>query len=66
MKKVLIHKNSGNPIYIARCEEGIYHVIYQDEPIRSHNTIGLAISNAMNEFIACTPRAIDGWHQFEA
>ena len=61
MKKVFIHKNGGKPIYIARCEDGMYHVTCQDKLMSSHGTIGLAISNAMNEFIAYTSGAIDGW-----
>ena len=61
MKKILIHKNSGNPIYIARTDEGIYHVIHQDKSMSAHNSIGMAIDSAANGFLIYNLRAIDGW-----
>ena len=65
MKKVLIHKNGGNPVYIARCDERIYYVIYQDKSMSSHRTIGLAIANANNEYIMNSPAAIYGWLSYQ-
>ena len=61
MKKILIHKNGGNTVYIARTDERIYHVIHQDKSMSTHHSIGMAIASAANEFNTYNPRAIDGW-----
>lgn len=61
MKKVLIHKNSGNPVYIARAEGGVFHIIYRDRLMGSHDSIGKAIAVATAQFVVRTPSEFDDW-----
>lgn len=65
MKKVLVHENDGDPIYIVRSDQMAFHVIYQGNDMGSHNSIRLAIDSASTEFIDAGSRGVVGWHALE-
>jgi hypothetical protein len=61
MKKILVHENGGDPIYIAMCEYFYFHVIYKDMTISTHDMHWDAISKATSELILDDSRGNLGW-----
>lgn len=50
MKKILVHKNNGDPMYIAVSNEPIFHFLHQGQSISSHNSVGAAVASVMSAF----------------
>lgn len=46
-----MHRNGGDPIYIAMCDSFYFYVIHQGRPVSKHELHCNAIASATNEFI---------------
>jgi methylmalonyl-CoA mutase cobalamin-binding subunit len=61
MKNILVHHNNGQPVYIALSESMTFDVVYLGVPRSSHNSIGVAIKSATNEFISASYAGDSDW-----
>jgi hypothetical protein len=61
MKNILIHHNDGDPVYIALSNEMTFNVLYKGASKSAHNSIGMAIEYACNEFIKSGTEGTIGW-----
>jgi hypothetical protein len=65
MKKLYIHQNEGEPIWVARSEDQLIYVVYRDELISAHDTIRSAIDFATNEYIGQEAKGPFGWQPIQ-
>jgi methylmalonyl-CoA mutase cobalamin-binding subunit len=61
MKNILVHHNSGQPVYIALSDRMTFDVIYLGSARSSHNSIGEAVKSATNEFITVSYTGESDW-----
>ena len=65
MKKVLIHENAGDPVYISLSDDMCFHVTYQESTVSKHNSLRSALDSAIDGYITTGSRAIMGWKTLE-
>ena len=61
MKKILVHENKKDPVYIAVTIESMFHVIHQEKSIGSHYSVGAAVASAMKTFDLADSRGFLAW-----
>jgi hypothetical protein len=50
MKKILAHKTSKEPVYIAKSNDGWFHVVYKNESLGSYASPTMAIDDASSGY----------------
>ena len=55
MKKILVHENKNDPVYIAVSIEAMFHIVYRDK------SIGSAVSSAIKTFSFVDSRGFLDW-----
>ncbi len=65
MKKLFIHQNAGDPVWIAMSSDLFFHVLYQDESISTHKSLRSAMDSATKEYVGKKSSGILGWQPIQ-
>lgn len=65
MKKLFVHLNAGDPLFIAGTDDMLFHIVHEDTIISTHDSLNAAISKASNEHVRTQCAGVMGWEALE-